>query len=183
PGKKHKLRFEYTPINYDQPNGTLRRNIVFNGIVYSVALPIATELKWSAYRFTYEWDIIYRDRGFFGILLEAKYTDVQATLSNFLDTEFARARAPIPAVGAIARVYVVPNISITGELSGFKVPDSINEDYRGKYIDFDMYGTVNFTDHFGAQVGYRSFDVTYKVETDEGQLKLKGPYLGGVVRF
>ncbi|MEO6213598.1 MAG: hypothetical protein ABIP65_08225, partial [Vicinamibacterales bacterium] len=61
PGKKHKLRFEYTPINYDQPNGTLRRNIVFNGIVYSVALPIATELKWSAYRFTYEWDMIYRD--------------------------------------------------------------------------------------------------------------------------
>src|SRR5215210_7144288 len=29
PGKKHKFRFEYTPISYDQPNGVLRRNIVF----------------------------------------------------------------------------------------------------------------------------------------------------------
>jgi len=183
PGRKHKFRFEYTPINYDQPNGTLRRNIVFNGILYNVALPVATELKWNAYRFTYEWDMIYRDRGFFGLLFETKYTDVQATLSNVLDTEFARARAPIPAIGAIGRVYVVPNISITAELSGFKLPDSINEDYRGKYIDFDLYGSVNFTDNFGAQLGYRSFDMSYKVDDDEGTLKIKGPYFGGVVRF
>jgi hypothetical protein len=183
PGKKHKFRFEYTPIHYEQPNGVLRRSIVFNGILYSLALPVATELKWNAYRFTYEWDMIYHDRGFFGILLEAKYTQVEATLTNVLDTEFVRAKAPIPSIGAIGRVYVVPNISITGELSGFKLPDSIDEDYRAKYIDFDLYGTVNFTDHFGAQVGYRSFDVTYKIEEDEGTLKLKGPYLGGVVRF
>lgn len=183
PGKKHKLRFEYTPIRYEQPNGVLRRNVVFNGILYPIALPIATELKWNAYRFTYEWDMIYRDRGFFGILLEAKYTDVQATLANFLDTEFARARAPIPSVGAIGRVYVVPNISITGEISGFKLPEGIDEDYRAKYIDFDIYGSVNFTDHFGAQAGYRSFDVFYKVDTDEGELKMKGIYFGGVVRF
>ncbi|MBA3295725.1 MAG: hypothetical protein H0U19_02225, partial [Acidobacteria bacterium] len=164
-------------------NGLLRKNIVFNGILYPVALPVATELKWNAYRFIYEWDMIYRDRGFFGILLEAKYTDVQATLANFLDTEFARARAPIPSIGAIGRVYVVPNISITGELSGFKLPESIDENYRAKYIDFDIYGSVNFTDRFGAQAGYRSFDVFYKVDTDEGELKLKGLYLGGVVRF
>lgn len=183
PAKKHKLRFEYTPIRYEQPNGILRRNVVFNGILYPLALPVATELKWNAYRFIYEWDMIYRDRGFFGILLEAKYTDVQATLANFLDTEFARARAPIPSIGAIGRVYVVPNISITGELSGFKLPESIDENYRAKYIDFDIYGSVNFTDHFGAQAGYRSFDVFYKVDTDEGELKLKGIYFGGVVRF
>jgi hypothetical protein len=182
-GRKHKLRFEYTPIKYDQPAGLLKRNIVFNGILYPVAIPVATEVKWNAYRFTYEWDMIYRDRGFFGVLLEAKYTDVEATLTNVLASEFARARAPIPAVGAIARVYVVPNISITGELSGFKLPDSIDEDYRAKYIDFDLYGSINFSDRFGAQLGYRSFDVTYKVDTDEGELKLKGPYLGGVIRF
>ena len=48
---------------------------------------------------------------------------------------------------------------------------------------FDLYGTVNFTNNVGAQVGYRSFDVFYKVETDEGALKIKGPYIGGVVRF
>ncbi len=182
PGKKHKLRFERTPITYDA-EGQLTASLVFNGIRFPVTFPVTTNLQWKAYRFGYEYDFITRDRGFAGLILEAKYTDVQATLSNRIATEFARARAPIPAIGGIARVYVVPNISITGEFSGIKVPDSINEDYRAKYFDFDLYGTVNFTNNAGAQVGYRSFDVLYKVKHDQGTMTLKGPYIGGVVRF
>ena len=57
-------------------------------------------------------------------------------------TEFAHARGPIPAIGGIARVYVVPNISITGEVSAFKIPDSIDSRYNAHYIDFDLYGTL-----------------------------------------
>jgi len=177
---KHKFRFEYTPIRYEQENGQLQRNVIFNGLLYSLALPVATTVEWKAYRFTYEYDLIYRDRGFLGLLLETKYTDVRAELVNFFNEEFVHARAPIPAIGAIGRVYVAPNISITGELSGFKL--TIDED-SGKYWDFDLYGTVNFNDHVGAQVGYRSLDVFYKVDVDEGELKLKGPYFGGVLRF
>lgn len=183
PATKHKLRFEYTPISYEQPEGQLRRDVIWNGLLYSVSLPVATTLDWKAYRFTYEYDIIYRDRGFLGILLETKYTDVRAELVNLFNEEFVQARAPIPAVGVIGRVYVAPNISITGEFSGFKLPESIDEDYQAKYFDFDLYGTVNFSDNFGAQLGYRSFDVFYRVDNDEGELKLKGPYFGGVVRF
>ena len=183
PATKHKFRFEYTPISYEQPEGTLRRNIVFNGITYNVALPVATTLDWRAYRFGYEFDFIYRDRGFLGVLLEAKYTDVEATLTNVIDSEYVRARAPIPAIGVIGRVYVVPNISITGEFSGFKLPDSIDEDYRARYFDFDIYGTVNLNDHIGGKFGYRSFDVFYRVDSDEGDLKLKGLYFGAVARF
>lgn len=182
PARKHKFRFEYTPITYDA-EGSLTADVIFNGIRFPVTFPVTTNLQWKAYRFGYEYDFVSRDRGFVGLILEAKYTDVQATLSNFLATEFARARAPIPAIGGIARVYIVPNISITGELSGIRLPESISEDYRAKYYDLDIYGTVNFTDHFGAQAGYRSFDVLYKVEQDEGDLKLKGLYVGGLVRF
>jgi hypothetical protein len=181
PGTKHKFRFEYTPMKYDA-EGTIARDVVFNGIRFPVSLPVATELIWRAYRFGYEWDFFYRDRGFVGLLLEAKYTDVEATLSNVIDTEFVRARAPIPAIGIIGRGYVVQNVSITAELSFFKLPD-VDEDYKGDYFDFDLYGTFNFTDNVGAQVGYRSFDVFYKVDQDEGELDLKGLYFGGVVRF
>ena len=183
PATKHKLRFEYTPISYLQEEGSLRASIVFNGITYPLTLPVTTDFEWKAYRFSYEWDFIYRDRGFLGLILEAKYTDVQTTLSNVIDTEFIRARAPIPAIGIIGRVYVVPNISITGEFSGIKLPESIDEDYRAKYLDFDLYGTVNFTDNFGAQAGYRSFDVFYRIDSDEGELKMKGLYFGAVARF
>jgi len=182
PATKHKFRFEYTPISYEAV-GSIKANLVFNGIEFPVTLPVATDMKWRAYRFGYEWDFVYHDRGFVGVVLEAKYTEVEATLSNILDTEFVRARAPIPAIGVIGRVYVVPNISITGEFSGIKLPESINEDYRAKYYDFDLYGTVNFNDHVGAQVGYRSLVVFYKVKGDEGDLRLRGFYFGGVARF
>jgi hypothetical protein len=148
---------------------------------------VGTELSWNAYRFGYEWDFIYRDRGFAGLILEAKYTDVKATLTAATVgvAQFTEARAPIPAIGFIGRGYVVPNISITGEFTAFKLPEKAlqSDDYSAKYYDFDIYGTVNFTDHFGAQVGYRSFDVFYKVKRDTGSLNLKGYYVGAVGRF
>lgn len=182
PATKHKLRFEYTPIKYTA-EGRISRDVVFNGISFPVSLDVSTELIWRAFRFGYEWDFVYLDRGFVGLLLEAKYTAVEASLSNAQDLAFVRARAPIPAVGVIGRGYVMPNVSITGEFSFFKLPEGLDEDYRGSYYDFDIYGTVNFTDHVGVQGGYRSLDVFYRVERDEGELTLKGFYFGGVVRF
>jgi hypothetical protein len=180
PATKHKFRFEYTPIKY-QSEGVLRRDLIFNGIEFPIAIPIESEIVWRAYRFAYEYDFVYRDRGFVGLVLEAKYTDVEATLQNALDLEFVRAHAPIPAVGVIGRGYVAPNISITGEFTFFKLPEI--DGNSGRYFDFDLYGTVNFTNNVGVQGGYRSFDVVYKVESDNGDLQLKGLYFGGVVRF
>ena len=186
PATKHKFRFEYTPIKYSAEK-VVPVSFVFNGQRYDVGVPVGTELSWKAYRFGYEWDFIYRDRGFAGVILEAKYTDVKATLTAATVgiAQFTEARAPIPAIGFIGRGYIVPNISITGEFTAFKLPEQAlnSEDYSAKYYDFDIYGTVNFTDHFGAQLGYRSFDVFYKVERDRGTLKLKGYYFGAVGRF
>jgi len=181
PGTKHKFRFEYTPIKYEAES-TLRRRLIFNGLAYDIALPVATEVVWRAFRFGYEYDFVYRDRGFVGLVLETKYTDVKATLTSAINDEFVHAQATIPAVGLIGRGYVATNISITGEFTFFKLPD-VDENYGGRYFDFDLYGTVNFNDHVGAQGGYRSFDITYQAEHDNGALKLKGLYFGGVVRF
>lgn len=186
PGTKHKFRFEYTPIHYEAA-ATVKVSFVFNGQRYSVGVPVATDLKWNAYRFGYEWDFLYKDRGFAGLVTEVKYTDITATLvSQAVGAEqFTRAQAPIPAIGGIGRGYIVPNISITGEFTFFKLPDQAldNDKYSGKYYDFDFYGTVNFNDHVGAQLGYRTFNVFYKVERDNGTLDLKGWYFGGVARF
>jgi hypothetical protein len=94
-----------------------------------------------------------------------------------------RARAPIPAIGVIGRGYVAPNVSITGEFTAFKWPETIREGYGGKYFDFDLYGTANFNDHVGAQFGYRTFTVDYHVDEDRGDFKLRGLYFGGAFRF
>jgi len=183
---KHKFRFEYTPITYDADK-VITASFVFNGQLYQVGIPVTTNLKWKAYRFGYEWDILYKSRGFLGLLVDLKYTDIEATLSSSAvgAAQFTHAQAPIPAIGVVGRGYVVPNISITGEFSAFKLPERAltTDDYSGRFYDFDLYGTVNFNDHVGAQLGYRSWDVFYKVKKDTGTLHLTGPYFGGVVRF
>jgi hypothetical protein len=186
PGTKHKFRLEYTPIKYNGQK-SVPTSFVFNGQRYSIGIPVTSDVVWKAYRFGYEFDFVYRDRGFVGMLLEAKYTDISATLTanaiGISQTEFTHARGPVPAIGVIARGYIVPNISITGEFSGLPELGSESSRFHAKYYDFDFYGTVNFNDNLGAQAGYRSFDVLYKVNKDSGTMKLKGLYFGGVARF
>ncbi|HVC21052.1 MAG TPA: hypothetical protein VNE16_13310 [Vicinamibacterales bacterium] len=182
PAKKHKFLISYIPIKY-QATATLTRDIVFNGIRYSIGVPVTSTLDWKAWEFGYEYDFLYRPRWFVGVIAEAKYTQVTATLSSPIDTEYTQAKAPIPAVGGIVRVYVLPNISITGKATGFKLPGSIRKGDSGQYIDVDVYGTLNFTDHIGAMVGYHSLDVQYQVQSDSGDFTLRGLYFGGVVRF
>jgi len=182
PSRRHKFRFEFVPIKYEQ-QGTVRRTIVFNGQRYDIGLPVQSSLDWKAYRFAYEFDFISNNRGFAGFVVEAKYTDVTVNLASTVVTEFARAQAPIPALGGIGRVYVVPNISITGEVTGFKLPEHLVQNTSAHYVDFDLYGTVNFTNNVGAQFGYRSLDVGYVVDTDTGTFKLKGIYFGVVARY
>jgi hypothetical protein len=182
PGRKHKIRVHYLPADYSS-DSILQRTVVFNGIVYEAGLPVQSEIDWDTLRVGYEYDFIYRDRGFVGFIVELKQTWTKAQLDSPIASEFAEATAPIPALGAIARVYVAPNISITGEATGMRIPDSVDEDWRVIYFDYDVYGTVNITDRFGAQLGYRSIDVSYDIDFDSGDLTLEGVYFGGVVRF
>jgi len=119
-------------------------------------------------------------------MLEAKYTDVTVRLRTPISgtDEFTRARGPLPGIGGIARFYVVPNISITGEVSGFKLPKTnLIKDAAGHYIDFDLYATLNFTRNIGVQAGYRAMDAEYIVRRDTGVFRLKGGYFGVVARY
>jgi len=183
PGRKHKLRFQYTPIEYET-EATIQRDLVFNGIVFPIRLPVTSRLDWKAWRFGYEYDFLYRDRGFLGLILEAKYTDVKVELENPVSREFTEAQAPIPALGIIGRGYIAPNIAVTGEFTGFKMPGDFSEgEDAAQYFELDLYGTLNFTDNFGIQGGYRSLAVKYQIDEDFGDLKLDGFYFSGVVRF
>ena len=182
PARKHKFRLEFVPIKYEVDT-VLRRTIVFNGNSFAVGLPVQGELKWDAWRFGYEYDFIYRDRGFLGFIAEAKYTAVSAELNSPLTSEFAEAKAPIPAIGLIGRGYLLPNLAVTGEFTAFKIPDSEERDYSGRYYDFDLYGTLNFSNNFGVTAGYRRLTLGYTVDEDFGDFRMTGYYLMGVARF
>lgn len=182
PARKHKFRFQAVPMSYKQ-NATLSRDLVFNGQRYRVGVPVISQLDWTAFRFSYEYDFISMSRGFGGLVLDLKQTNVTARLRSPILEEYTQLQAPVPALGGIARVYVTPAISITGELSGVFVPKNESLNFNGHYADFDLYGTVNISRNFGGQFGYRSFDVEATINDDLGAFTLKGLYFGGVIRY
>ncbi len=182
PARRHKFRFQYIPISFDG-DAVLKTSLVFNGIRYDIGVPVNSTLTWDAFRFAYEYDFVVGNKGFAGFLAEVKYTHGRVELDSPLAIEFAEARAPIPAIGGIGRFYVVPNISITGEVSGFLIPSGIDSRYNAHYIDFDGYGTVNFTNNVGVNIGYRVLNIGYLVNADSGAFAMNGFYFGAVFRY
>ena len=179
PSWKHKAQISYLPMEY-QAEGLLNRTLVFEGVTYGVGTPVTSTVKWRAWRFGYEYDFVYRDRGFVGVIVEVKYTDIETRLESPSEVTAVRTQTPIPAIGGIGRVYPVRNVSLTFELTGFKLPDAVTQ---VKYVDLDVYGTLSFSDYLGIQTGYRSLDLDYALDENAGSFLLKGWYVAGVVRF
>jgi hypothetical protein len=184
PGAKHKFRYERVPIQYEADT-VLKRSFVFNGQRYNVGLPVQTTASFNTQRFGYEYDFLTLKRGYAGVMLEVKYTDVNVELASPLraQPEFTSAVAPIPTLGFTGRGYVSKNVSLTGELSFLRVPDSLSKTFDGSYTDFDLYATVNVNRYVATKFGYRIVDVSYLVDLDKGELRFKGLYFGGVIRY
>jgi len=186
PAKKHKFRFGYIPLSYSGDK-TVTRSLTYNGQKFEIGIPVKSNIDWKLWNFGYEYDFLYRNRWYVGVILEAKYSQVEVTLANEYTTEWAKVKAPVPTIGGVFRVYPFANVSITGEVTGFKLPNDIGiqnlKGYDGKWMDYNFYATLNFTDSFGVQGGYRRIDVNYRKDTDRGDMALKGMYFMGVVRF
>jgi hypothetical protein len=183
PVRGHKLRAQVIPMTY-AASITLTRDVVFNGQRYSLSLPVTSTFEWRAWRFDYEFDFISKNSWFIGFLLEAKYNDIRAELNTNSPSihEFTQARFPLGSLGFDGRVYVHPNVSITGEIAGLKITH-LGDVRDGHWVDIDIYGTVNFTRNVGAQLGFRSTDLEYQLKSDTGSLTMKGIYFGIVARY
>ena len=182
PAKKHRFRINYLPITYNAES-QVKREFVFNGLRYRVGLPVSTTAEFKAWRFGYEYDFLYRDRGFLGVLLDMKYTDVNVGLNSPIGDEFTKAVAPLPTIGGVARVYAAKNVALNGELSYVRVPENLSDKVKGRYLDFDVSATYNPHKNVGVQAGYRSIDISYLADLDSGALTFKGLYFGATVRF
>ena len=185
PAKKHRFRFQRTPIKYEVDAFPVTREFIFNGQRYRAGLPVTTSVDFTTYRFGYEYDFLYFKKGFFGVLLDLKYTNVDVSLDSPIGAEFVSAAAPIPTIGFVGRGYILPNLAINGELSLFRMPNSLKEQLEGegRYTDIDVNGTYNMTKSFGVKMGYRRTTVFYDVDLDTGDLQFKGLYFGAVVRY
>jgi hypothetical protein len=187
PSKKSKFRIQYTPLVYEAET-TFRRNIVFNGISFPVAVPIESSLSWKVWRFGYEYDFLHRSRGYLGLLIDVRHTTADARLRTNSPifspalSEFATIKAPLPALGLVGRVYPHKQVAINFEFSGMKVPD-VDPQYAGDWFDWDLSGTVNLTNNFGLQAGWRKMTTFVTIEKDLGDVRFQGLWFGAAVRY
>ena len=180
-GRRHKFRFSYVPVRYDA-DAIIQRTITFRGQTFVVGVPASTEIKWDLWRFGYEWDFVSQERGYVGVVGELKYNKLNASISSsaLTTTAATEQQAPVPTIGVAGRGYVHPLVALSAELTGLKFNFSDNE---VKFFDFDVNGHVTFGRYIGVQGGYRSVTVDYLIDDDTGDLKLKGPYVGAIVKF
>jgi hypothetical protein len=135
--------------------------------------------------FGYEFDFLYFSRGFVGAGINATLTNIDVNLRSPIGAEFIETSAPIPSFNFAGRGYVTPNLAVDAELKFFRIPESIERQIEGdgSYTDFDIRGTYNINKYIGAHLGWRKTSVFYTVDNDTGDLKFKGLYFGGVVRY
>lgn len=182
PARKHKIRFSSIPVEY-QASATLSRTITIGGRTFAVNVPTAADLTWKMWRIGYEWDLVAGDRGFFGVIAEIRHNAVRAHLENALSSVDLDTTVLVPALGMIARGYPARYLSVTAEFTGFEIPESLSNGFDGKLRDFDVYGTLDLGRHLGVRLGYRAIRAEYLGDDEAGDLRLKGTYLCGVVRF
>ncbi len=187
PATKHKFKLQYTPMSYTSTT-TFQRNIVFNGILYPLAVPVTSEFDWNVLRFGYEYDFLYKSRGYVGAIIEGRYTKFNAQLQALNSTEFATARAPLPAFGVAARGYVTRNVALNLDwtffnLDTFHLPATLVKDTSAIYHDIDISGTVNFNEYVGMQVGWRQTTTQLGIDQDHGNLKFQGLWFGAAIRY
>ena len=180
--RKHRFRIDYLPVNYATETIS-RRRLIFRGIAYEAGLPISSRLTWTTLKFGYEYDVVQRRHGYFGLILETKHTELHTGLSSPANYEFIRAKGPIPALGAVIRIYPLSSLSLAAEATAFRLPNGIIDNYSGRYVDMDLYATINFIESFGLQLGYRSLDLNLITSEDLADLRLEGMYLGALLRF
>ncbi|NOT26032.1 MAG: hypothetical protein HOP16_08000 [Acidobacteria bacterium] len=185
-GRGHKFRLRKVTFEYNEET-TIQRTIVFQGRPLTVGTQATGDVKWDLWTFGYEWDFISRSGGFLGFVTDLKYNKVTASIESPMLTSAATTdvTAPVPTIGVIGRANLGTYGSITSEFTGLSLKRGTDSDdpFEGKFYDFDIYGTINLGRNAGIEVGYRSIDVHYLVDDDSGDLKMKGPYFGGVVKF
>jgi hypothetical protein len=144
-------------------------------------MPVDSELGWKVWRFGYEWDFISKSRGFMGVLLEARKTELTAAVKSVALTGEMTAEAPLPAIGVVTRAYLLPDLSATFEISGFRAP-KIN-DNSGTYSDMELSATVDVTKGLGLSIGWRRLETDIRIKRDFGDLRFQGIWFGGAIRY
>jgi len=164
----HKLRGSITRLDYD---GDLAagRSFVYGETTFVAGNRVVTSLKGNYFTGEYEWDFVQRNWGFLGLLIGAKFVDVDGVIVAEAQPvrEVETLRAPIPVAGLAGRAYF-GSVSLGGEVSGLVIGE------RGQVYEIDGTARIHFSDRLAVGAGYRLLSLTGEKAPDRVDLRLQG---------
>lgn len=175
------LSFGYLPIEFSG-TGTLSVPVVIGEQTFNIGTDVNSDLTIDLYDIGFTYYLINLDdlptRFQLGLELAVKIADVEATLTESLGvlTATESVTAPIPTIGARARVALADFLGLVGRV-GYLEYDSNHFVDAEAQLEFSPLPTV------GIYAGYRYFDLKIDdsdlfIETD-----FSGPFGGAFVRF
>ncbi len=175
------LRFGYLPLSYSG-NANLSDLIDFNGVIFPVALEVASDLDVEYGRIGIGLLFGSDDSFRIGPIVEVKAMRIQAELTGrVLGLPLVSARESTEgaflSVGLGFDARPSQKLSVVGEV-GY----SPGLEY-GEMIDAELgvkYSPVKILSVFG---GYRLLDLDLEVDDDTANLELSGPYVGVSLTF
>ncbi|MBI1899176.1 MAG: hypothetical protein HYZ57_20965 [Acidobacteria bacterium] len=140
PAGRHRILIEGAPYRFSGRN-RLRRDILFQGRVYSVEEEVVSEAEVDYLFAGYQYDLLRRPQGHLGLQVGAAYLDASGKLRS-VDAGVEASRAQkigLPLAGMEFRVFVLPRsrlLSATGEVKGMTLGD------YGRYVHAVFQGGV-----------------------------------------
>jgi len=159
----------------------LSEDIAYKGVTYSAATDVSSGLKATLFEGYYEVMLLKQSFGEVGILLGAKYAQIEASLSNAVNGEQSESiDGGVPIIGVQAEVKLPAKFVLSSIAKGFNLSTG-NIDFTV----FDMQAALNYNfNRFSrACLGYRYFLIDGEDSNSLAKVVLNGPYAGVTFSF
>jgi len=179
-GPNNKYELSYTQIGYSADK-IVTRNIEFSGNTYTSGSRVTTDLDIKYLSFVWVWQFINlpQDKLKFGTVagVKALSADMELNAPSLGISKSDSIIGGLPVIGAALDINPISMIGLFAEVSGLSAGS------YGYFLDAEA-GVKLVPIRFVCLTGgYRLINMRADRDSDFAEIKFKGPFVGGVIRF
>jgi hypothetical protein len=157
----------------------ITKNLTFKGVTYTVADNVSSSYDITQYEALLSFNIIDSDAGKFGLLIGAKYFEVETELKDNTTgiTKSESVDGPVPVVGFVGGISLPAKFRIEAIARGLSLEV---QDIDAKLYDIEAALHYDANRFLRASVGYRYFMINAEDTgtNDSVDMKFTGPFVG-----
>ena len=157
----------------------ITKDIVYKGTTYSISDTVSSSYDITHFEALLNFGLIKTEMADLGLLIGAKYFEVETSLTSAGVTQTESVEGPLPVVGVKGGVGLPGKFRVEGMGRGLMLEVG---DVDASLFDVDLGVHYDFNKFLRASAGYRYFSIdaedTSNDVTDKVEVKFAGPYIG-----